>query len=299
VINNPYLKSYKNFLKLERALSRNSINAYVNDVNKLTQYLESSAKNIDVKHVTASDIKAFLSWVNKLGMLPNTQARLLSGLKSFYGFLHLEQVIDTDPSADIQAPRLPRKLPDILNINEINQLIDAVDLSRYGGMRDKTILEVLYGCGLRVSELVNLKISELYDDEGFIKVIGKGNAERLVPIGQSALKYLKIYLTEVRVHDKIKPGSQDYIFLNKAGRRLSRISVFKIIKSLTEKIGLKKSISPHTFRHSFATHLVEGGADLRAVQQMLGHVSITTTEIYTHLDRTYLQEVLNSYHPRT
>ena len=299
MINNPYLKSYKNYLRLERALSRNSINAYLNDLNNLNQYFDSIDQQINIKEVSASDIKSFLSWINQLGMLPATQARLLSGLKSFFGFLVMEEIIETDPTSHIQAPRLPRKLPDILNINEINDMIDAIDASKYGGMRDKAILELLYGCGLRVSELVNLKISELFQDEGFIKVIGKGNAERLVPIGSSALKFLNIYLNEIRVHNNIQPGYQDYIFLNKGGKNISRISVFKIIKALADKINLNKSISPHTFRHSFATHLIEGGADLRAVQQMLGHVSITTTEIYTHLDRTYLQEIITSYHPRS
>lgn len=299
MINNPYLKSFKTYLRLERALSRNSIDAYLNDIRNLTQYLDLSNKYTNIKQVTSSDLKSFISWANELGMLSSTQARVISGLKSFFGFLLLEQIIDTDPTAMIEAPRLSRKLPDVLNLPEINSLIAAVDASRPGGMRNKTIIEVLYGCGLRVSELVNLKISEVYEDEGFIKVIGKGNAERLVPIGNSALKLLKIYLHEVRVHSKIKEGYQDYIFLNNSGKNLSRIYVFKTIKALAEKAGINKSISPHTFRHSFATHLIEGGADLRAVQEMLGHVSITTTEIYTHLDRSYLKEVITTFHPRS
>jgi len=299
VINNPYLKSFKTYLRLERALSRNSIDAYLNDIKNLTQYLDLSNKYANINQVTSSDLKSFISWVNELGMLSSTQARVISGLKSFFGFLLLEQIIDTDPTEMIEAPRLSRKLPDVLNLPEINSLIAAVDASKPGGMRNKTIIEVLYGCGLRVSELVNLKISEVYDDEGFIKVIGKGNAERLVPIGSSALKLLKIYLHEVRVHNKIKEGYQDYIFLNNSGKNLSRIYVFKTIKALAEKAGINKSISPHTFRHSFATHLIEGGADLRAVQEMLGHVSITTTEIYTHLDRSYLKEVITTFHPRS
>ncbi|RYY21486.1 MAG: tyrosine recombinase XerD [Chitinophagaceae bacterium] len=288
MINNPYLKSYKTYLKLERALSRNSIDAYLNDVKKLTEYLDAVNKHTHIKQVTSSDLKLFISWVNELGMLPSTQARVLSGLKSFFGFLMVEEEIETDPSATIEAPRLSRKLPDVLNIHEINSLIDNIDTSKPGGMRNKTIIEVLYGCGLRVSELVNLKISDLYMEGGFIKVIGKGNAERLVPLGNSAFKLLKIYINEVRVHNNIKEGYENYIFLNKSGKNLSRIYVFKTVKALAEKAGLNKSISPHTFRHSFATHLIEGGADLRAVQEMLGHVSITTTEIYTHLDRDYL-----------
>ncbi|RZM26976.1 MAG: site-specific tyrosine recombinase XerD [Pedobacter sp.] len=299
MINNPYLKSFKTYLRLERALSRNSIDAYLNDIRNLTQYLDLSDKYINIKQVTPSDLKSFISWANELGMLSSTQARVISGLKSFFGFLLMEQIIDTDPTATIEAPRLSRKLPDVLNLPEINSLIAAVDASKPAGMRNKTIIEVLYGCGLRVSELVNLKISEVYEDEGFIKVIGKGNAERLVPIGNSALKLLKIYLHEVRVHIKIKEGYQDYIFLNNSGKNLSRIYVFKTIKALAEKAGINKSISPHTFRHSFATHLIEGGADLRAVQEMLGHVSITTTEIYTHLDRSYLKEVITTFHPRS
>ncbi len=299
MINNPYLKSFKTYLRLERALSRNSIDAYLNDIRNLTQYLGISNKYTNIKQVTPSDLKSFISWANELGMLPSTQARVISGLKSFFGFLLLEQITDTDPTAMIEAPRLSRKLPDVLNLPEINSLIDAVDASRPGGMRNKTIIEVLYGCGLRVSELVNLKISEVYEDEGFIKVIGKGNAERLVPIGSSALKLLKIYLHEIRIHNKIKEGYQDYIFLNNSGKNLSRIYVFKTIKALAEKAGINKSISPHTFRHSFATHLIEGGADLRAVQEMLGHVSITTTEIYPHLDRSYLKEVITTFHPRS
>ena len=299
MINNPYLKSFKTYLRLERALSRNSIDAYLNDIRNLTQYLDLSNKHTNIKQVTSADLKSFISWANELGMLSSTQARVISGLKSFFGFLLLEQIIDTDPTAMIEAPRLSRKLPDVLNLPEINSLIAAVDASRPGGMRNKTIIEVLYGCGLRVSELVNLKISEVYDEEGFIKVVGKGNAERLVPIGNSALELLKIYLQEVRVHNKIKEGYQDYIFLNNSGKNLSRIYVFKTIKALAEKAGINKSISPHTFRHSFATHLIEGGADLRAVQEMLGHVSITTTEIYTHLDRSYLKEVITTFHPRS
>lgn len=299
MINNPYLKSFKTYLRLERALSRNSIDAYLNDIRNLTQYLDLSDKYTNIKQVTPSDLKSFISWANELGMLPSTQARVISGLKSFFGFLLLEQITDTDPTAMIEAPRLSRKLPDVLNLPEINSLIAAVDASRPGGMRNKAIIEVLYGCGLRVSELVNLKISEVYEDEGFIKVIGKGNAERLVPIGSSALTLLKIYLHEIRVHNKIKEGYQDYIFLNNSGKNLSRIYVFKTIKALAEKAGINKSISPHTFRHSFATHLIEGGADLRAVQEMLGHVSITTTEIYTHLDRSYLKEVITTFHPRS
>jgi len=232
-------------------------------------------------------------------MLASTQARVISGLKAFFTYLILEDVLVNNPMGLIEAPKLSRKLPDTLNINEINQLIDAIDASKAEGMRNKAILEVLYGCGLRVTELTELKISNLFPQIEFIKVIGKGNKERLVPIGGVALKLLDLYLTQVRVHMKIKKGNEDFIFLNRFGAKLSRISIFNLIKSLAITTGIKKTISPHTLRHSFATHLIEGGADLRAVQEMLGHASITTTEIYTHIDRDYLREVITHFHPRS
>ncbi|RZK62602.1 MAG: tyrosine recombinase, partial [Pedobacter sp.] len=247
----------------------------------------------------ASDIKSFISWLNNLGMLASTQARVISGMKAFFTYLMLEEVIQIDPMALIEAPKLSRKLPDMLNIHEINGLIEAIDASKPEGMRNKAIIEVLYGCGLRVSELTDLKISNLYPQIEFIKVIGKGNKERLVPIGGVALKLLDIYLNQVRNHITIKKGNEDFIFLNRFGAKLSRISVFNLVKSLAVATGLKKTISPHTLRHSFATHLIEGGADLRAVQEMLGHSSITTTEIYTHIDRDYLREVITQFHPRS
>jgi integrase/recombinase XerD len=232
-------------------------------------------------------------------MLPHTQARVISGIKAFFKYLLLEDLIVTDPSALLESPRLSRKLPDTLNFLEINNLIAAIDLSKPEGMRNKAMLEVLYGCGLRVSELCGLKISNLFLDVEFIKITGKGNKERLVPIGSEAIKYIKIYLQESRVHQTIKPGKEDFLFLNRRGNPLSRVMIFILIRQLAEEIGLTKTISPHTFRHSFATHLVEGGADLRAVQEMLGHESITTTEIYTHLDRNYLRETIIQYHPRS
>ncbi|WP_316748259.1 site-specific tyrosine recombinase XerD [Pedobacter gandavensis] len=299
MINNPYIPSFKAYLKLERSLSGNSVAAYINDVQKLFQYFESVEKNPSVKEISSSDLKKFISWINELGMLPSTQARVISGLKSFFSFLMLEQIIVTDPSALLESPRLGRKLPDVLNIEEINNLLEAIDASKPEGMRNKAIIELLYGCGLRVSELTNLKISNIFVDSEFIKIIGKGNKERIVPIGATALKYIKIYLELSRVHVPIKKGYEDYVFLNRRGTGLSRISVFTIIKDLALVSGLKKSISPHTFRHSFATHLIEGGADLRAVQEMLGHSSITTTEIYTHLDRNYLKDIINGFHPRS
>lgn len=299
MINQTYIRSFKTYLKLERSLSDNSVDAYLNDIAKLFQYFDSIDKHIDIKDISSSHLKSFISWINELGMLPSTQARVISGLKSFFGFLLLENLITTDPTELLEAPRLSRKLPDTLNIHEINDLIDAIDASRPDGTRSKAIIEVLYGCGLRVSELVSLRLSNIYKDSGFIKIIGKGNKERIVPIGSSALKYMDIYISQTRIHIPIKKGFEDYIFLNRSGSSLSRISVFTMIKALAEKSGIKKDISPHTFRHSFATHLIEGGADLRAVQEMLGHSSITTTEIYTHLDRDYLRGVITDFHPRS
>jgi len=296
---NPYLKSFKNYLRLERGLSANSISAYLSDVEKFGGYLISISYSNDIKLVTVNELKSFIKWTSELGMLPSTQARVISGLKAFFSFLLIEGIIDTDPTQLLEAPRLSRKLPDTLNLQEINLLIDAIDLSRPDGMRNKAILETLYSCGLRVSELTELRISDLYEDSGFIKVTGKGDKERIVPIGSVALKYINIYLQEVRIHLRVQQGHQDYIFLNRSGKKLTRVYIFLFIKALAEKTGLKKTISPHTFRHSFATHLIEGGADLRAVQEMLGHSSITTTEIYTHLDRDYLRSVVIQFHPRS
>jgi len=299
VINNPYLKSFKNYLRLERSLAGNSIDAYLRDIAKLYEYFDSINQQPGIKDITNKDLTLFITWANELGMLPSSQARVISGLKSFFSFLLMEQIIDTDPTELLESPRLSRKLPDTLNLLEINELISAIDLSRPEGMRNKAIIEVLYGCGLRVTELISLKRSNIYEESGFIKIIGKGNKERIVPIGSIALQMLNIYINEVRVHIPVKEGYQDYIFLNRNGKNLTRVYIFLFIKALSEKINLKKTISPHTFRHSFATHLIEGGADLRAVQEMLGHTSITTTEIYTHLDRNYLRGVITEFHPRS
>lgn len=290
-------REFGRFLKFERGLSDNSIEAYLNDVSKLEVYSEEN--KLTLQQITSKDIQRFLIWINGFGISPFTQSRLLSGLKTFYNFLLLEYDWENNPVELIQAPRIARKIPSVLNIQEIDQLINAIDLSTPEGMRNKTIIEVLYGCGLRVSELVGLKLSNLYLDVEFIKVEGKGNKERLIPIGSQAIKYLKIYINEIRPHIKVKLGQEDFVFLNKRGASLSRVMVFIVIKELATKIGLQKNISPHTFRHSFASHLVEGGADLRAVQDMLGHESITTTEIYTHIDREYLQSVITQYHPRS
>ncbi len=294
---NSTIKGFTSYLKLERSLSANSIEAYLRDVDKLKQYCDTLGGK-SPSSIETADIETFLAWINELGMLPPSQARVLSGLKAFFKYMLLENLIDNDPVVLIESPRLSRKLPDTLSIIDINNLVAAIDLSKPEGMRNKTMLEVLYSCGLRVSELVNLKISDLYLEIEFIKVTGKGDKERLVPIGAEAIKLLNIYLKEVRLHGEIKPGKEDFVFLNRRGAPLTRVMVFLIIKQLAESIGLNKSISPHTFRHSFATHLIEGGADLRAVQEMLGHESITTTEIYTHLDRDYLRQTIISHHPR-
>lgn len=290
-------QDFKQYLQMERGLSVNSIEAYLRDVDKLRQFSE--LEDITLDKLNTPHIQRFLVWVNGFGISPYTQARILSGIKAFFHFLVLEYNLADDPTALIQSPKLGRKIPDVLNIEEIDKLIGAIDLSTPEGMRNKTLLEVLYGCGLRVSELIGLKISNLYLSDDFIKIQGKGNKERLVPIGATASKLLRIYISEVRIHVDVKPGQEDFVFLNKRGSALSRVMVFLIIKDLAKKVNLQKDISPHTFRHSFATHLVEGGADLRAVQDMLGHESITTTEIYTHLDRDYLHSVITQYHPRS
>ncbi|WP_443939137.1 site-specific tyrosine recombinase XerD [Pedobacter sp. MW01-1-1] len=294
-----YIKGFKDYLKLEKSLSVNSIDAYLSDIEKLVQYFLSINAKPTLASVSIQDIRKFLSWLNELGMVASTQARVISGLKAFFSFLILEEVVVNNPLALIESPKLSRKLPDTLNIHEINGLIDAIDASKPEGMRNKAIIETLYGCGLRVSELTELKISNIFPQIQFVKIMGKGNKERLVPIGSVALKMIDIYLTQVRVHVKVKKGNEDYVFLNRFGAKLSRVSIFTLIKSLAEQSGSKKTISPHTLRHSFATHLIEGGADLRAVQEMLGHASITTTEIYTHIDREYLHEVITQFHPRS
>ena len=293
------IKGFRAYLKLERSLSENSIEAYSRDIEKLYQFSDIQAIKLKPETITLNNLREFISWVVELGMIPSSQARILSGVKSFYKYLLMEDMIKSDPSELLESPKITRKLPDTLSYHDINKMIDAIDLSKPEGGRNKAILEVLYGCGLRVSELTELKLSNLYLDIEFIKVTGKGSKERLVPIGGSAIKALKIWIETIRVHITIKKGEEDMVFLNRRGSRLSRVYIFMIIKDLALLTGINKTISPHTFRHSFATHLVEGGADLRAVQEMLGHESITTTEIYTHLDREYLKETINSFHPRT
>ncbi|VXD16643.1 Tyrosine recombinase XerD [Marinoscillum sp. 108] len=294
-----YIKQFRNYLKLERSLAGNSIEAYVRDITKLREFFE--IKNLEVSplKVSQANLVDFIEFLNELGMSPYTQARMLSGVKGFFRFLLYEQLIDKDPSELLESPKIGRKLPDTLEFHEIEALLAEIDLSTDGGTRNRAMLETLYSSGLRVTELIELRISNIYVEEGFVRVIGKGSKERLVPIGREALKYIRLYKDHVRVHLDIKKGHEDFLFLNMRGSHISRISVFTIIKDLALKAGINKSISPHTFRHSFATHLIEGGADLRAVQEMLGHESITTTEIYTHLDRDYLKQIINEFHPRS
>ncbi|MBX2895685.1 MAG: site-specific tyrosine recombinase XerD [Cyclobacteriaceae bacterium] len=294
-----HIKQFATYLKLERSLSINSIEAYVRDVEKLAQFSLQNYSGISPLAITSKHLQAFLQFINELGMSAFSQARILSGIKAFYKFLLFEELIEKDPTALIEGPKLGRKLPDTLEYDDIIKIFEAIDHSAAEGARNRAMLEVLYSSGLRVSELVDLKLANLYFDIGFLRVIGKGNKERLVPVGRDAMKYLKIYLEDVRVHIPVQKGFESYVFLNRRGKKLTRVMVFLIIKSLASKIGLKKTISPHTFRHSFATHLIEGGADLRAVQEMLGHESITTTEIYTHLDRDYLRQVIQEFHPRS
>lgn len=293
----PYKKGYKAYLQLEKSLSENSVEAYLRDIDKLTSFLEQNADNRAPSSITLKDLEAFVQWISQLGMMPGSQARIISGLKSFFKYCLTEQITSTNPTELLEAPKLKRALPDVLSFEEIESIIAEIDLSTPEGGRNKAMLETLYSCGLRVTELVNLKLSCLYLDVGFIRVTGKGDKERLVPIGSDAIKYINIYRSSIRVHIEIKPGNEDILFLNRRGSQLTRVMVFLIIKDLAKKAGIKKTISPHTFRHSFATHLVEGGADLRAVQEMLGHESITTTEIYTHLDRKFLRDTLQLYHP--
>lgn len=296
------IKHFHNYLRLERSLSPNSIEAYIRDVEKLRQFMELKHPKTPATKISARQLQGFIEYVNELGMSAHSQARILSGVKAFYKYLLFEELIEMDPTALLEGPKLGRKLPDTLSYPEIEKILEAVDLSRPEGARNRAMLEMLYSSGLRVSELVNIKLNNLHFDVGFLKVTGKGNKERLVPIGNDAMRFAKIYIDEVRGRPPHKPaqkGNDSFVFLNRNGKKLTRVMIFTIIKNLATLIGLKKTISPHTFRHSFATHLIEGGADLRAVQEMLGHESITTTEIYTHLDRDYLRQVIQEFHPRS
>lgn len=293
----PYKKGFKAWLQLEKSLAENSVEAYLRDIDKLTDYLQATQKTVTPQELKLADLEKFVQWVGELGMTVTSQSRIISGLRNFYAYCYMEQIVTVNPTALLETPKQKRILPDTLSFDEIESIIAQIDLSKPEGGRNKAILETLYSCGLRVSELVNLRISCLYLDIGFVRVIGKGDKERLVPIGSDAIKYINIYRNDIRVHISIKPGQEDFLFLNRRGSKLSRVMIFIMLKDLAKKAGIVKSISPHTFRHSFATHLVEGGADLRAVQEMLGHESITTTEIYTHLDREYLRNTLHQFHP--
>lgn len=293
----PYKKGFEAYLQLEKSLSDNSVEAYLRDIDKLTQYLLQKKSLKNPSEIELKDLQQFVKWITELGMSDTSQARIISGIRAFYKYCLLENISAKDPSTLLEAPKLKRLLPDTLSFDEIENIISQIDLSKPEGGRNKAIIEAMYSSGLRVSEVVNLKISQLYMDVGFIRVIGKGDKERLVPIGSSAIKYITIYKNQIRVHVKPQPGNEDILFLNRRGTKLSRIMVFLIIKDLVSKAGIKKTVSPHTLRHSFATHLVENGADLRAVQEMLGHESITTTEIYTHLDREFLRKTLEEFHP--
>ncbi|SNS01977.1 integrase/recombinase XerD [Belliella buryatensis] len=293
-----YQKQFQHYLKLERSLSKNSLLAYQQDVSKLSNYMEKQFPTISPLEVKLTHLRGFVNELADLEISEYTQARIISGIKAFYRFLMYEDLIQEDPAQLLESPKLGRKLPDTLSYEEIAQILESVQLGEAEGHRNRAMLEMLYSSGLRVSELLDLKLGNVYADIGFLRVIGKGNKERLVPVGSDALKYLKLYLDEVRVHQTIAKGHEEFVFLNRRGKKLSRVMVFLIIKKQVELAGIQKNVSPHTFRHSFATHLIEGGADLRAVQEMLGHESITTTEIYTHLDRDYLRQVLNEFHPR-
>jgi integrase/recombinase XerD len=292
-----YKKGFKAYLQLEKSLAGNSTEAYLRDLDKLTQFLQESNTLKNPNQIVLEDLQQFVKWVSLLGMTESSQARIISGIRAFYKYCALENIAREDPTILLEAPKLKRSLPDVLSFDEIESIINSIDLSKPEGTRNKAILETMYSCGLRVSEVTGLRISHIYLDAGFIRVTGKGDKERLVPVGSSAAKYIRIYMNNIRVHVTPKEGQEDILFLNNRGTGLSRVMIFMIIKDLTRKAGIKKIVSPHTFRHSFATHLVEGGADLRAVQEMLGHESITTTEIYTHLDREFLKKTLEEFHP--
>lgn len=292
-----YKKGYRSYLQLEKSLSDNSVEAYLHDIEKLITWIQLTNELKTPQQIALKDLEHFIRWLSELGMTAGSQARIISGIKSFFKYCLQEEIVSIDPTTLLESPKIKRTLPDILGFDEIESIINNIDLSKPEGGRNKAILETLYSCGLRVTEAVNLRISSLFLDVGFIRIIGKGDKERLVPVGSDAIKYINIYRKDIRVHIKVKPGNEDILFLNRRGSKLSRVMIFLIIKELARLAGIKKTISPHTFRHSFATHLVEGGADLRAVQEMLGHESITTTEIYTHLDREFLRTTLHQFHP--
>lgn len=294
-----YIKGFESFLLLEKSLANNTIIAYRSDLEKLVSYFHLNGIEKNISEVKAQDLTDFIIWLNKLGLGERTQARIISALKTFFKYLLMEEVIENDPTQLLEGPKLQRKIPEVLSYQEIEKMMSIIDLSHEQGTRNRAMLEVLYATGLRVSELINLRISNIFPDIGFIRVIGKGNKERIIPIGEEALKHISLYVEGVRRRQSnIQLNSQDILFLNKRGGKLSRVMIFLIVKEVAQKAAIKKKVSPHTFRHSFATHLIEGGADLKAVQDMLGHESILTTEIYTHLNADYLKEVILSYHPR-
>jgi integrase/recombinase XerD len=293
-----YIKEFRSHILFEKSLSENTFESYQRDVKKLISFLEMKENSNPPTKIKTKDIRDFIQWVAEVGLSAKSQARIISSLKSFFNYLILENIITQNPVQTIENPKIGSYLPETLSTNEIDKLINNIDLSHPQGNRNKAIIEVLYSCGLRVSELINLKISNWYKKDGFIKVEGKGNKERLIPIGEIANDLIELYFIENRNHQKIQKDNRDYIFLNRNGRKLTRVMIFTIVKKLSEKANIKKNISPHTFRHSFATHLIEAGANLRAVQEMLGHESITTTEIYTHLDSDYIKESIKSFHPR-
>jgi integrase/recombinase XerD len=292
-----YKKGFRAYLQLERSLADHSVEAYMHDLEKLTTFITYSGVKAAPADIRFSDLQAFVKWIAGLGMTPSSQSRIISGIRSFFAYCIEEQIVTNDPTVLLETPKLKRSLPDVLSYEEIESIISAIDLSKPEGGRNKAILETMYSSGLRVSEVINLRLSGLFLDVGFIRVIGKGDKERLVPIGESAVRHINIYRNQIRLHMPVKPAHEDILFLNRRGTKLSRVMIFILLKDLVKKAGITKSISPHTFRHSFATHLVEGGADLRAVQEMLGHESITTTEIYTHLNRDYLRDTLQRFHP--
>lgn len=292
------IESFKEYLKLERNLTANSIHAYETDLRKLVQFLEEKGEKATPGEIKLSHLKDLMEWVTDKGISPRTQARIISGIKSFYKFLMIEEKVDRDPTALLTTPKIGRKLPSILSVEEIDLIINSIDTRKPEGQRNKAILETLYSCGLRVTELIDLKISNLFFEKGTIRIIGKNNRERTVPISTKAIKEINLYLSEYRRTLKVSATDEDILFLNRRGKKLSRVMIFTIIKNITKKAGITKSISPHTFRHSFATHLLKGGANLRDIQEMLGHTSIITTEIYTHIDDEYLRETLSSFHPR-
>ncbi len=296
--NQKLISQFLLFLKLEKALAENTLLAYERDLNKLNQFLSLEKNSLSFFKITLDILQEFLTYLYDFGLNDKSQARIISAIKTFYKFLIIEALIEENPAYLLESPKLSRKLPDTLSFEEVQQILENIDLSKALGTRNRTIIETLYSCGLRVSELINLKLSNLYLDVDFIKVIGKGNKERLIPIGSIAKKFIKIYIKEIRAKQKIKKEFENYLFLNRRGAKLTRVMIFYIIKESVQNTDIKKEVSPHTFRHSFATHLIEGGADLRAIQEMLGHASITTTEIYTHLDKDYLKSTINQFHPR-